>query len=295
MKSMIRAAKMEDKERIVEISSKIWGGFDYIPNVFDKWINESGEFSVLLIDDIIVAFAKLTKLREDELWLEGIRVDSDLKGRGYGKIIADYQIKLAKKLGFKTLELGTFVENVESLSIIKKRGFEKIISFKFYEIDFANYDIKFIKLIDIKGEINIVKDLNYIDQILQSSSLKEQLNYLTFDWTFIQVDYKLLKKMIDLKALYVYEYDGKTNLFIYTDYMGKSNNRFLSYIENSYGLDDILTYTIRKCIDEDIDSFSYMSKAKEELKKELEFKKFITYTDLEVDAYVYRYKEQSDD
>lgn len=290
MKSIIRAVKAEDKERIIEISSKIWNGFDYIPHIFDKWINESGEFSVLLIDNRVVGFAKLTQLREDELWLEGIRVDSDLKGRGYGKIIADYQIEFAKKMGFKTLELGTFVENVESLSIIENRGFEKIVSFKFYEIDFADYDKEFIKEIDIKGEIKLIEDIKYIDQILQSDSLKEQLNYLSFDWTFIQADYELLKKVIKLKALYIYEYDGKTNLFIYTDYMGKTNNRFLSYIENSYGLDDILTYTIQKCIDENVDSFSYMSKAKEKLKKELEFKKFVTYTDFEVDSYVYRYK-----
>jgi len=290
MKSIIRAVKAEDKERIIEISSKVWGGFDYIPHVFDKWINEAGEFSVLLIEDLIVGFAKLTKLRDDELWLEGIRVDSDLKGKGYGKIIADYQIELAKKMGFKTLELGTFVENVESLSIIEKRGFEKIFSFKFYEIDFVDYDKKFVKSIDIKGEIKLVEDISFIERILQSDSLKEQLNYMTFDWTFIQADHELLKKVIELKALYIYEYDGKTNLFIYTDYMGKANNRFLSYIENSYGLNDIITYTIQKCIDENIDSLSYMSKAKGQFKKELEYKKFVTYTDLELDAYVYRYK-----
>lgn len=291
MKKEIRAVKIEDKEQIIAISSKIWGGFDYIPQIFDKWINESGEFSVLLIDDIVVGFAKLTELRSDELWLEGIRVDSSLKGNGYGKMIAEYQIELAKKIGFKSLELGTFVENVESLAIIEKRGFEKVISFKFYEIDFVDYDKEFIKEFNIKGQIKVVDDLNYVDTILDSATLREQLNYMTFDWTFMRADSELIKKLIELKALYVYEYGEKRNLFIYTDYMGKTNNRFLSYVENSYGLDDILTYTIQKCIEDGVDSFSYMSKADEKFKKELEIKKFITYTDLEVDSYVYRYKE----
>lgn len=289
MKTEFRAVKAEDKERIIEISSKIWGGFDYIPSVFDKWIHEAGEFSLLLVDELAVGFAKLTELRMGELWLEGIRVDQDLKGNGYGKDIAEYQIELAKKLGFKTLELATFVENVESLSIIEKRGFEKIISFKFYEIDFVDYDKEFIKEIDIKGDIRLVDDKDTINYILCSETLKEQLDYLTFDWTFIRADYDLLDKIIELKNLYIYEYEGKSNLFIYGDYMSKCKNRFLSYVENDYGLGDILTYSIKSCIDEGIDSLSYMSKAKDEFKRELKLKKFKTYTELEVDSYLYRY------
>lgn len=197
---------------------------------------------------------------------------------------------MPKKTGFETLELGTFVENVESLSIIEKRGFEKITSFKFFEINFPDYDSEFLTNIEIKGSIRPVEGKDIINRIISSNSLKDQLGYLTFDWTFMRADEELLERLICMKHLYIYEFEGKSNLFIYTNYMAKTNNRFLSYVENTFGLNDILTYTIRNCINDKIDSFSFMSKPSECFKKQLETKKFITYTDLEVDSYVYRYK-----
>lgn len=106
----------------------------------------------------------------------------------------------------------------------------------------------------------------------------------------MRADKELLKKLIDLKCLYIYEYDGKSNLFIYGDYMSKTNNRFISYLESSYGIADILGYVIKDCIKDKISSLSYMSRDEEDLKKELHNKKFVTYNDLATDSYVYRYK-----
>lgn len=291
MKTEIRPVKIEDRARISEISSKIWDGYDYIPSIFDKWIEDKGEFSALLIDDLIVGFAKISVLKERVLWLEGIRVDQDLKGKGYGKILAQYQIQLAKKMGFDKLELATFVDNVESLSIIERQGFERVSSYKFYEIDFINYDKEKVKSQNINGSIKVLKDLSYIDEILSSKSLKDQLNYLSFDWTFIEADYDLLKKVIELGGLYEYELDGRKNLFIYTDYLSKDNSRFISYIQNSHGLNEILLYTIKKCIEDGVKSFSHMLKAGKGFEDEFKNVNFNTYNDLDVDSYIYRYKE----
>ncbi len=55
----IRRAELRDKPRIVEISSKIWDGEDYLPLIFEKWVDEEGgEFSVITVDDVVAGCAR---------------------------------------------------------------------------------------------------------------------------------------------------------------------------------------------------------------------------------------------
>ena len=38
----LRPARPADRDRIVEITGDVWGGRDYIPKVFDRWVSDAG-------------------------------------------------------------------------------------------------------------------------------------------------------------------------------------------------------------------------------------------------------------
>ena len=69
----IRRAVESDKNRIIEISSKIWEGDDYIPYVVDEWIKSiDSEFVVAEAEGQISGFARYIRYSNDFGWLEGI-------------------------------------------------------------------------------------------------------------------------------------------------------------------------------------------------------------------------------
>ena len=52
----LRPARTADRERVVEICAAIWEGHDYIPEVFDTWVQDpSGTFQVGEVDGEVVA------------------------------------------------------------------------------------------------------------------------------------------------------------------------------------------------------------------------------------------------
>ncbi len=152
----IRKIKRSDKERIFQISSKIWEGVDYIPDVFDKWIKREDKIFVCIVDnDIVQGLANMTIMPDNTLWFEGLRVDVNARGRGYGDMINKHLINEAKKRG-RIIRLSTYFHNYESIHIIEKSGFKKIKGCLLVEKNVKKVNIKY----------NLVKyDINDVDFI----------------------------------------------------------------------------------------------------------------------------------
>jgi hypothetical protein len=55
---LVRQAAVTDRARILEISSQIWDGNDYVPEVLDAWFADAeGELVVATLDGHVIAFA----------------------------------------------------------------------------------------------------------------------------------------------------------------------------------------------------------------------------------------------
>lgn len=158
----ITKIKQSDKERILQISSKIWEGGDYIPDVFDEWIERKDKIFVCIEDNHIVqGMANITIMPDNVLWFEGLRVDVDARRRGYGDMLNKYLIDEAKKRG-RIIRLSTYFHNYESIHIIEKSGFKKIKCYLLVEKNVRKINIKY----------NLVKcDINDID-------------FIPVEWTF---------------------------------------------------------------------------------------------------------------
>lgn len=134
MSVCVRRAIESDRPRILEISSQIWDGEDYVPELLDGWFADlEGELVVATIDAQVIAFAHRTWLSPGIAWFEGIRTDPVFQGRGAGKVITEYLIRAAREDGASLIELSTYIDNEASIYIIESYGFHLVGTFSYLE------------------------------------------------------------------------------------------------------------------------------------------------------------------
>ena len=130
----LRPATPEDRPRIVEISSQIWDGHDYVPELLDEWFADAdGEVVGAVLDGRLVGFARRTWLAPRLAWFEGIRTDPASRGRGVGRAITEHLIHQAGAAGAARICLSTYVDNEASIHIIESCGFERVATFVYRE------------------------------------------------------------------------------------------------------------------------------------------------------------------
>jgi len=195
---ILRKVKASDKERILEISSRIWEGYDYIPSVFDEWLNDSqGFFACAELDGSVAGFGRCLKVNDEYFWLEGLRTDPKLQGHGVGKALTDCFIEYGAKENCKTLALSTYIDNKASIHIIEKSGFKVVANFVYFETRRR----KIIERKPVKGVENISIN-SAMDFIVNSKFIRLSKGYFPYGWQFVNVKYGL--EAILNKAGFVY-------------------------------------------------------------------------------------------
>ncbi|MBU1050774.1 GNAT family N-acetyltransferase, partial [Candidatus Bipolaricaulota bacterium] len=130
----VRRATIEDRPRILEISSKIWDGDDYVPELLDEWFSDhAGELAVAAWDNLVIGFAHRTWLSPGISWFEGIRTDPAWQGHGAAKAITEHFIRGARMDGATRINLSTYIENEASIHIIESYGFSRVATFSYVE------------------------------------------------------------------------------------------------------------------------------------------------------------------
>ncbi len=280
----LRRARQGDKARIEDISSRIWEGDDYLPHVFDKWVDEQeGEFTVITVHGDVAGCSKITVLPDSVLWLEGIRIDTKYRGLGLGKQLADYQLRRAGEMGYSRLELSTFALNHESLAIIRKRGFRQVASFKFLFCDLKKEACA--EALETERILPVaVKERKETNQLLKRIQAGGRSGYLNFDWTFIQATDKLLEDMIERKSIYKY----KDTYFAFGDWGQKDDGLTLYFI---YGPErqSVLTYLKQYALKHGHSNIIYMAEADSTLQKQMCTCGFTIESKGDTDVFVFRY------
>jgi GNAT superfamily N-acetyltransferase len=117
---------------MLELTSKIWDGEDYIKYVWDDWLADpEGALLVAEPQELgpasrMIGLGKLTRLSEEDWWLEGLRVHPDFEGRGVGTQI--FQALLAawgNKAGSR-VRLATSIKRLAVHQMCARLGFHKI-------------------------------------------------------------------------------------------------------------------------------------------------------------------------
>jgi GNAT superfamily N-acetyltransferase len=132
VKNMIEFRKLthEDYNDILDISKDIWGGTDYLPQVFHNWIEDMGLFlgGVDSEKNKVVAVGKLSVLSDGSGWLEGLRVHKDYRGLKLGRRITEEVLERAKELLAQGLinkiAFSTYIGNIESKTMMETLNFK---------------------------------------------------------------------------------------------------------------------------------------------------------------------------
>ena len=131
----VRRATASDKETVLSFATRTWDGWDYIPEVWDDWLVATD--GVLLVatsqaDDRPIALTRLAVLSDDEGWLEGIRVDPAVRGRGVATNLQVAELAWAHAHDLRVLRYMTGQGNEGSLKLGAHHGFAVVGDRRFH-------------------------------------------------------------------------------------------------------------------------------------------------------------------
>ncbi len=132
----IRPARPEDRADVEALCAQVWGGEDYIPQVWDQWLTDpEGELSVVELDGRVVALAKLSHIADDEWWLEGMRVHPHYRRLGISRLLQAHQLAVAEQRGVGVLRFATASYNRPIHRNASRDGFRRVAEFRRYSAD----------------------------------------------------------------------------------------------------------------------------------------------------------------
>jgi hypothetical protein len=121
---VVRRAHPKDRGAILNMSEKIWGGTDYLPLVWDAWLADTeGVLLTATLDGRPVGVSKISILSPGEVWLEGLRLDPGLHGRGLVRQINRAGFREVAKLNPRSVRYSTGAGNAPSRHLGEARGF----------------------------------------------------------------------------------------------------------------------------------------------------------------------------
>lgn len=132
----IRCARATDRPAVEAICAKVWEGDDYVPQVWDDWLADPyGELVAAELGGRAVGIAKLSRLADDEWWLEGLRVDPAYRRRGVAAQLQTYLVEKAHQIGRGALRFGTHSDNEPVHRIAARDGFCRLATYQHYRAD----------------------------------------------------------------------------------------------------------------------------------------------------------------
>ncbi len=130
---VLRPARPEDRSGMEAISAHIWGGEDYIPEVWDEWLADpEGELTVAELNGQVVGLAKLTHIADEEWWLEGLRVHPAYRRLGLARRLQAHQLEVAARLGAGVVRFITASSNRPVHRNAERDGFRRVAEFHRY-------------------------------------------------------------------------------------------------------------------------------------------------------------------
>jgi hypothetical protein len=145
----VRRARSADRGQVVEFASRTWDGWDYVPHAFDHWL--TARDGVLLVATVgrpadgrppldaagelleigqVVAVARVALLSPTEAWLEGIRVDSRVRGMSVATDLQAAELHWAAAQASALVRYATGERNEGSHRLGARHGFARVAAFQ---------------------------------------------------------------------------------------------------------------------------------------------------------------------
>ncbi len=128
---VIRTAKPSDKLHILKFCKNTFSWGDYIQDVWDYWLSEG---HLLVIEKTIPIGVCHAVFSKKQVWIEGIRINSDFKRQGLASdlIMRIESLAIQKQIPTSLMLIDT--ENLSSLSMAQNLGYKINQTWKFYSL-----------------------------------------------------------------------------------------------------------------------------------------------------------------
>lgn len=151
---VVRSARADDKEAVLRFATHTWHGWDYIPDVWDRWlvapdsallVATAGECTngaepidaegASLPTDLPIAMTRVVMLTETDAWLEGVRVDPRVRGLGVATDLQVAEFRWAASHGARAVRYVTGQDNEGSHRLGAKHGMRVVTAYRWYGWD----------------------------------------------------------------------------------------------------------------------------------------------------------------
>ncbi|MFL7892093.1 MAG: GNAT family N-acetyltransferase [Anaerolineales bacterium] len=181
-KVVCRPALLLDTPGMLALCSQIWEGDDYIPDAWDEWLLDSdGVLAIAELVGRVVGIGKLTKLSENNWWLEGLRVHPEFEGKGIASHIHKYLLDIWEKSASGKIRFATVNSREAVKHLAEVNGFQRVgeySTFKSRVMDSMSENMDQFSLIKSSEKRKIIQWLD--------SSSKDRLPFGLMDlgWQF---------------------------------------------------------------------------------------------------------------
>ncbi|QDX40708.1 GNAT family N-acetyltransferase [Salarchaeum sp. JOR-1] len=138
----IRPARLGDYEAVAAFTRDTWSDRredgDYIPRVFEDWVesdDESQRTFVADVDGTAAGVIQTVLLSEHEAWAQGMRVDPAHRGKSIGTKLTHAGFDWARERGATVARNMVFSWNVMGLGLSRAAGFEPETEFRWVHPD----------------------------------------------------------------------------------------------------------------------------------------------------------------
>jgi GNAT superfamily N-acetyltransferase len=138
MDPTVRQARLDDADAVVAFAEEVWADrpetVDYIPDVFESWVESDGPDQhtvVAEVDGTAAGLCQAVMLTETEAWFQGMRVDPDYRGEGLGLAMVEHCFDWARERGATVGRNMVFSWNDAGLGQSVAAGFEPDTAFRF--------------------------------------------------------------------------------------------------------------------------------------------------------------------
>lgn len=207
----IRQANPDDYEAVASFTEDTWaehGRDDYIPDVFDAWVDSDGPDQRTVVVDVgddIAGLCQGTLLSEHEAWVQGMRVAPGYRGEGHGHQMVEHLFTWARERGATVARNMVFGWNDAGLGQSLTAGFEPRTSFRWARPDPSAEQ-------DIDATFTVDDDPSAAWSYWARSEARDSLGGLALDsnhsWTLSELTRDGLHALADAERVFAVKADG---------------------------------------------------------------------------------------
>ena len=198
----IRPARAEDKEAVLAFCQQTFTWGDYIHYVYDEWlVDAEGDMTVVAVDGVPVALARVRYLSPTEAWFEGLRVNPAYRRHGLATAVAEYNRERALARGIRVGRAFISATNVASQTLSSRMGFVHVAQYRGWDLKLplerpiTPYAVKQATDADLTDILPFMQDYRHA--------------LISWHWHAQQVSEHALRRAMADKSLWVARLDGE--------------------------------------------------------------------------------------